>query len=210
MLLKKLLILSLLYFAYGNCDSAKRFLEVNGTVLGNQTFTRADGPYLVTSDLVVAHNATLTLQAGTEVFFIPAAGFRVHGSLYAKGTASQRIHLSPVSCNKTTYCNSTNQTDIYSPGIRLVDGTSYSNGRLELQRNGQWGTICNRYWDYRDTEVACRHLGFLGAKRFYNHPGRGSIWIKNVYCTGKENSLWRCSYAGIGNTGCGRFCVAKV
>ena len=210
-MLVSLWFLSLFYFARINCENQnKTFHEVNGTVITNMTFVRADGPYLVTSDLVIAQNASVTIQAGVEVLFLPKVGVRVHGTLYAKGTHSQRISFRAIQCNESRFCNRTNSTEPYvDPGIRLVDGTSYSNGRLELQWNGQWGTICDRYWDDKDTEVACRHLGFLGAKGHYRHPGSGSIWLRNVGCTGNENSILRCGSSGIGNVwGCGKYLTA--
>lgn len=86
-MLMKLWMLALFCFAFGLCISARETShEVNGTVIGNQTFTRADGPYLVTSDLIIPQNSSLTLEAGTEFLLVPNVGVRVHGSLLAKGT----------------------------------------------------------------------------------------------------------------------------
>ena len=196
-MLAKLWIFSLFCLTYGSCANLRKsFQEVNGTIIGNRTFSPAGGPYLVTSDLVVAHNATLTIEAGSEVIFVPTVGLRVHGSLHARGTHSNRITFGALPCNETVLCNNTNLSRFYNSGIRLVGGTSHNNGRLEIQRNGQWGTICNyyNYWDDRETEVACRQLGFLGAKRYYFYPGSGSEFMKDVDCTGKEQSLWDCHY----------------
>ena len=198
-MLAKLWMLSLFCFTYGSVDNVNKTIQnTNGTVVGNQTLSREEGPYLVTRDLVVAQNATLTIEAGTEVFFIPNVGIRVHGSLHAKGTPSERITFRAIPCNDTIHCDSTNKSRFYNPGIRLVDGTSHNNGRLELEWKGQWQTVTNSWnvWDYRETEVACRQLGFLGAKRYYNHPGSGPAQSRmdNLYCSGKEDSLWQCSY----------------
>lgn len=185
------------------------FHEINGTVTGFQTLTRAESPYLVTSDLIVTQNSTLTIEAGTEVAVVPNVGIHVHGTLFAKGTQSRKITFRAIPCNETRFCNS---TKLYNPGIRLVDGTSYNNGRLELEWNGQWGTVCDRnyyhYWSSKTIDVACRHLGFLGGKRSYHYRGpSGPIWIRSVSCNGKEESLWQCNYRGIGQTGCCKFFV---
>ena len=197
-MLAKLWIFLLFCLTYGSCANlTKSFQEVNGTIIGNRTFSPANGPYLVTSELVVAHNATLTIEAGSEVVFVPTVGLRVHGSLTARGTHSNRTTFRALACNETVLCNNTDPSRFYNPGIRLVGGTSHRNGRLEIQRNGQWGTICNyaNRWDYRETAVACRQLGFLGAKRYYRYPGSGPVYMKDVYCNGKEETLWDCGYS---------------
>ena len=210
--------LYIFYFCLVSCENQnktftevngnKTFNEVNGTINTNKTFTRADGPYLVTSDLVVPKSVSLTVEAGVEVLFLPKVGVYVYGTLYAKGTQSQAIHFRAIQCHETKFCNNTNSTasQYINPGVRLVGGTSYNNGRLELKWNGRWGTVCDSYWGDKETEVACRQLGFLGAKRHYRHPGSGTIWLENVDCEGNENSLLNCSSAGMGNVwGCGKY-----
>ena len=50
--------------------------------------------------------------------------------------------------------------------IRLVGGSSPSEGRVEINVNGRWGTICDFSWDVRDATVVCRQLGFAGGCGF--------------------------------------------
>ncbi|XP_022805001.1 protein bark beetle-like [Stylophora pistillata] len=198
----KYCILLAIFLGYGLCVRDKNISrKLNGTVNGNQTLTRADGPYLVTSDLVVPENVTLTIEPGVIVNFVPSVGIRVRGLFYAKGTPSQRITLRTVPDGEASFSNKTDGAKFYSPGVRLVDGTSYNNGRLELQYNGRWGTVCNsrRSWDISNTQVACRQLGFLGAKRYFYDPGSGPMMMKNVNCKGTETRLWDCPYTWIMN-----------
>lgn len=54
-------------------------------------------------------------------------------------------------------------------------------------------------------QVACRQLGFFGAKRFYTHGGgTGPTWLDDVNCRGTEKSLLECKHRGIGVENCGK------
>lgn len=52
--------------------------------------------------------------------------------------------------------------------LRLRDGTSARDGRVELCHGNAWGTICDDEWDSRDAQVVCRQLGFADAGT-YSH-----------------------------------------
>ena len=44
--------------------------------------------------------------------------------------------------------------------IRLVNGTTAFEGRVEICWNETWGTICDGFWSGFDAQVACRQLGY--------------------------------------------------
>ena len=59
--------------------------------------------------------------------------------------------------------------------VRLVGGSSKSEGRLEIFHNREWGTVCDVGFTVMDGNVACRELGFKRASNISNtlfDPGR--------------------------------------
>jgi len=44
--------------------------------------------------------------------------------------------------------------------IRLMDGVSRREGRVEICIDRVWGTICDTYWSRPDAQVVCRQLGY--------------------------------------------------
>ena len=90
------------------------------------------------------------------------------------------------------------------PLVRLVGGRSYYEGRVEVNYNGQWGTVCDDGWDDTDARVVCRQLGFRTYGTAYSNAyfgqGSGPILLDGVTCTGSETTLSNCSHLGVGVT----------
>ncbi|XP_028408887.1 scavenger receptor cysteine-rich type 1 protein M130-like [Dendronephthya gigantea] len=98
---------------------------------------------------------------------------------------------------------------VQSGNIRLQGPLSSKGvGRIEVFRNGTWGTVCDDGWDFNDARVACRELGYLNAVRALQgkhvSSGSGQIWLNKVDCTGEEPNLNSCAHQlALGDSYCG-------
>ncbi|XP_033640866.1 uncharacterized protein LOC117301092 [Asterias rubens] len=82
--------------------------------------------------------------------------------------------------------------------LRLVDGDSVMEGRVEIYMFYEWGTICDDNWDLRDATVVCRQLGYSSVASEHTKFGAGSanILMDGVRCNGSEAQLADCHSDG--------------
>ncbi|XP_052268580.1 uncharacterized protein LOC127869962 [Dreissena polymorpha] len=148
-----------------------------------------------------------------------AGNFTLHTNVYKFGQGSGNLIVENLHCNGTeadidecaSYpwkessaqppCNA----HLYDVGVncrpvtpmRLVGGTNYS-GRVEIEYEGAWGTICDRGFDINDAKVICRMKGFntesieIRLNGFYGN-GNGRIFISDLLCTGDEPDISECN-----------------
>jgi hypothetical protein len=94
--------------------------------------------------------------------------------------------------------------------VRLVNPASNSSnpteGRLEIQYYGTWGSVCDDDFTDIDATVACASLGFgyIGRALIVNPygPAIGRIWLDDVSCIGDELSIGNCEHLAWGEHNC--------
>ena len=91
--------------------------------------------------------------------------------------------------------------------LRLRDGATALEGRVEVFANGEWGTVCDDRFGMSDAEVACRQLGYEGGTALYRNnvtPGAETlpIHLDDLACDGTEERLIDCAVFAIGVHNC--------
>ncbi|TRY57193.1 hypothetical protein DNTS_003276 [Danionella cerebrum] len=108
---------------------------------------------------------------------------------------------------RSTPTNNTNTTvTATQPQVRLVNGNSPCEGRVEVLHDGAWGTVCDDDWDMVDSNVVCRQLNCgiavaVGSSSKFGQ-GSGPILLDNVDCKGGEMDLTQCGNQGWGIHNC--------
>ena len=81
--------------------------------------------------------------------------------------------------------------------LRLRGGPSHNEGRLEIFRDNEWGTVCDDFFGRRDAKVACKQMGYTGAEAYLTDVAVASgrrFWLDDVNCIGNEENLTECFY----------------
>ena len=93
--------------------------------------------------------------------------------------------------------------------IRLVNGASSNEGRVEICFNDQWGTICDDNFGAAEAQVVCRQLNYtvnlqdsVPFTNAYFGSGLTAIHLDDLNCTGTERRLADCRHSGVGNHNC--------
>uniref|UniRef100_A0A673YMP6 Lysyl oxidase homolog n=1 Tax=Salmo trutta TaxID=8032 RepID=A0A673YMP6_SALTR len=82
--------------------------------------------------------------------------------------------------------------------VRLRGGAIVGEGRVEVLKNGEWGTICDDNWSLLSATVVCRELGFGSAKEALSGgrlgQGMGPVHMNEIECSGFEKSITECFF----------------
>jgi hypothetical protein len=112
------------------CDTGPS-TPVAGTLGADATWVAAAGPYQVSGELTVPAGVTLTIEAGTSVFFENGAQLVVFGRLLAEGAPDRRIRFTrpppaTYSWGGVTFKNATNENRLTYLDMAYLGRTALS------------------------------------------------------------------------------------
>ncbi|NWZ29718.1 C163A protein, partial [Asarcornis scutulata] len=124
------------------------------------------------------------------------------------------LSFCPTEAPKHKACTQSNGTHVTCTRLRLVNGSTACEGRVEVEVLGTWGTLCASRWDLSDAHVLCRHLGcgFAESIPGGGHFGRGTgpVWRDSFHCDGTEAHLGQCPVTALGASPCSQENAAAV
>ncbi|XP_052791729.1 neurotrypsin-like [Mya arenaria] len=201
--------------------------------IGSRLIRLRNGTTQLEGRVEVLHNGTwgTICDDGTDVYFAKVVcrqleyetvNVAVHSNAYF-GAGSDQIWLDDVSCQgKETVVdlcmsrawgqhNCGHNEDVgvtcSSSAIRLRNGSTQLDGRVEVLHNGTWGTICDDGININFAKVVCRQLGYatgnvtVRSSAYYGR-GTGPIWLDNGICQGNESVINLCVFKHWGQHDC--------
>ncbi|VDI75538.1 deleted in malignant brain tumors 1 protein, partial [Mytilus galloprovincialis] len=137
------------------------------------------------------------------------------------GNSNGALHFTNVNCTgdelditkcssagwQNANCSSGSDAGVFcKTRVRLYGGDNPSEGRLEVNHNQIWGTVCSDDFDIADAKVICSMLGYNTSNpriwtQNYTH-GSGSAWMSKLGCYGTEDDIAACAFPGWGKGGC--------
>ena len=160
-----------------------------------------NSPYLAIEDIVVSKKSRLIIEPGTEIRFDKGRQLIVHGTLIANGTQLDRIKLSKFNNEDYLALNLTLNKNVNirhdERKLRLVEGESMLDGKLQVFYNSKWHYVCSTQlnWTEVDANVTCKSMGYSNGT-FYNYaPSNNLTSHMKIFlpqCTGREQNLFEC------------------
>ena len=166
---------------------SKSFL--GGRILSNVLLRKEKSPYTVVSDVTILPEASLSIDPGVVVHFMPGVGMLVLGSLFVGGNVDQPVKFS---LSKRT-------KDSDSLKIRLAGGKFPWEGRVEILHNWNWTSLCFNETQgnkTNDVKLICGHLGYQAPLSInHSHHESSGLWnaCAALQCKGSELDLAECS-----------------
>lgn len=175
-------------------------IERGGGIIrdSNVTLTKQFNPIVIKTDIIVHKKSKLTIGPGAEIFFAPTKGIIVYGTLEALGTPDERIRMDLLKSTQSSIVNRRSQNNAnYKQFVRLVDGYTPNEGRVQVRFNNRWHSMCTNSKNLTSTDikVLCNQLGYSEGQWYRWFEKRNEslqLMLQSPQCSGHESSINQC------------------
>ncbi|XP_045695637.1 scavenger receptor cysteine-rich type 1 protein M130-like isoform X1 [Phyllostomus hastatus] len=162
------------------------------------------------------------LQCGTVISILGGSYFgQGNGQIWTEEFLCEghesHLSLCPVAPRPDRTCSHSRDVGVVCSRyteIRLVNGKSKCEGRVELKVLGTWGPLCNSHWEMEDAHVLCQQLKCgVALSTPEGAPfgkGNGQVWRHMFHCSGTEQHMGDCPVTALGASLCSSGQVASV
>lgn len=147
--------------------------------------------------------AAVKREADKQAFAFAQAALAANASKLVEGGAALNLLQSQAGEEALAFEEAGPSTDGLCSGsdcatTDLVPYDGPTQGRIEVYRDGVWGTICSHGWTYWDADLFCQYLGYPGAYPHafatdaYFGEGTGPILLAELDCTAESPDIFHC------------------
>lgn len=146
--------------------------------------------YRVDKDIYIEPTGWLDIPPGTVLEFDNSIGMVVYGTLVADGKQRQWVEFVLQDDFESAVENLTFP-------VRLEDGKDTLEGRVEVEIDGEWGTICNKGWTEQNSVIVCNQMGLIYNPRFGQAERKQKTTSLNVVmnwvaCDAEDVDITKC------------------
>jgi len=184
-------ILSSIFFLIVLLNPLSAFgTDVSEAISEDVTWAKADSPFVVTADIVVAESATLTIEPGVKVSFDEGKKLEVAGTLVAQGTVDDQIFF-------------TSSKDVPSAGdwtgISFIDSSADAQFEGENYQSGSTIEYC--VVEFAEKGISVNSASPYIFRNLIRKNFLGLDFMSNAASIVKGNEIYSNTGAGVDHTG---------
>lgn len=130
-----------------------------------------------------------------QAYFGQGSGTIQWDGLQCDGTEN---HIRYCAKSPSQTCTHSNDAGVRCQILRLAATANSNEGRVELYKDGVWGTLCDNNFEAGEATLICLQIGRSIYDAHWNYAfygqGQGKIHIRDLDCIRTEDSIFDCTH----------------